>query len=202
LAYIDAHADFATPELSRTGSAASMCLALAVGRGDTPLAHLGGAEPLASPVDVVVMGRRDEADSPWYGQDALRSSPLLDLTHTALRERGPAATARAALERLARRGLGGFWIHVDADVLDPAALPAVDSPEPGGLEIEELVELLAPLVRHPRALGLELTIYDPALDPDRTSAARLVGLLERAFAGGRLPVQYQRNYWENLARSR
>jgi len=181
LVYIDAHSDFATPEQSRTGSAASMCLALAVGRGDTPLARLGGDEPLASPANVVLVGRRDDADAPWYGQDALRTSPLLDLPHTVVREQGPAAIVRTVLERLDRPGLGGFWIHVDADVLDPVALPAVDSPEPGGLEIEELAELLAPLVRHPRALGLELTIYDPALDPDRTSAARLVALLERAF---------------------
>ena len=152
-----------------------------VGRGDTPLARLGGDEPLASPANVVLVGRRDDADAPWYGQDALRSSPLLDLPHAVVREQGPAAIARTVLERLDRPGLGGFWIHVDADVLDPVALPAVDSPEPGGLEIEELAELLVPLVRHPRALGLELTIYDPALDPDRTSAARLVALLERAF---------------------
>ena len=37
LAYIDGHADFASPRESITGSAASMCLAMAVGRGDTPI---------------------------------------------------------------------------------------------------------------------------------------------------------------------
>jgi arginase len=67
---------------------------------------------------------------------------------------------------------------VDADVLNPIEMPAVDSPEPGGPTLDEIVNLLAPLVRHPRALGLELTIYDPALDPDRSCAARLVTLLE------------------------
>jgi len=36
-----------------------------------------------------------------------------------------------------------------------------------------------PLVRHPLALGLDLSIYDPALDPDRSCARRLVTLLER-----------------------
>lgn len=45
-----------------------------------------------------------------------------------------------------------------------------------------LGELLAPLVHHPRALGLELTIYDPALDPDRSCALRLVTLLETLVA--------------------
>ena len=47
LAYFDAHADFGTPEESRTGSAASMCLAFAVGRGETPLARLAGNESYA-----------------------------------------------------------------------------------------------------------------------------------------------------------
>ena len=42
LVYLDAHADFATPEESRTGSVASMALGLASGRGNTPLARLGG----------------------------------------------------------------------------------------------------------------------------------------------------------------
>jgi arginase len=83
-----------------------------------------------------------------------------------------------ALGRLVSPRLRGFWIHLDADVLNPVDMPAVDSPEPGGPTIDEIVGLLAPLVRHPRALGLEVTIYDPALDPDRACAARLVTLLE------------------------
>ena len=182
LVYVDAHGDFATPESSRTGSAASMCLALAVGRGDTPLARLSAGGPLARQEDVVVIGRRDDADAPWYGQDVLRASPMLDLTHAAVREQGAAGSARLALERLTRPEVDGFWIHVDADVLDPSVVPAVDSPEPGGLGLDELAELLTPLARHPEALGMELTIYDPALDPDRSSATRLAALLERVIA--------------------
>ncbi|MDP9177090.1 MAG: arginase family protein [Gemmatimonadota bacterium] len=180
LVYVDAHGDFATPEESATGSAASMCLALATGRGDTPLARLGGETPLARPEDVVIIGRRDDAE-PYYGQDALRASAILDLPHDAVRERGTAEIAQATLERLTRSDLAGFWIHVDADVLDPSVMPAVDSPEPNGLSLDELAELLTPLARHPKAVGLEVTIYDPALDPDRSSAARLVTLLERVL---------------------
>lgn len=182
LVYFDAHADFATPALSRSGSAASMCLALAVGRGDTQLAHLDGSEPLVRPQDVVVIGRRDDADAPIYGQDALRTSGILDLNQEIVRERGAEAIAAATLQRLDANALDGFWIHVDADVLDPSVVPAVDSPEPGGLGLDEVVAILAPLVRHPLALGLELTIYDPVLDPDGISARHLVELLERALA--------------------
>ncbi|MFP5285336.1 MAG: arginase family protein, partial [Thermoanaerobaculia bacterium] len=95
----------------------------------------------------------------------------------------PAEAVEAALARIARPELDGFWIHVDVDVLDPALMPAVDSPEPGGLSLEGLARLLAPLVRHPKALGMEVTIYDPELDPDRTAGSRLVDLLGEVFRG-------------------
>ena len=180
LVYLDAHADFATPQESRTGSAASMDLALAVGRGDSPLARLGGASPLVAATDVALVGRRDE-EQPWYGQQALGPLGVLDLGHLELRDQGASEAARRALERVTRSGLAGFWIHFDADVLDPEVMPAVDSPEPDGVGADEAVALLAPLVRHPRALGLEVTIYDPALDPGDAAARRLVDLLVRAF---------------------
>ncbi|MBI4409339.1 MAG: arginase family protein [Gemmatimonadetes bacterium] len=160
-----------------------MCLGFALGRGDAPLAHLTGDEPLVRAADAALIARRDDAEQGAW-QDAVRASGLLDLPDRVVRERGPTGTARAALERIARPDLAGFWIHVDADVLDPAVLPAVDSPEPGGLQLNELADLLTPLVRHPGAIGLELTIYDPALDPDRSGAERLAGLLDRVLAGG------------------
>jgi arginase len=178
LAYVDGHADFATPEESITGSVASMCLAQAVGRGDTPLAHLRGPLPLVNPRDVVLIGRRDAAQS-WYGHDALASSQILDLPDSTLVEHGYKTAASPALERLAAPHLRGFWIHLDADVLNPEIMPAVDSPEPGGPLLEDMTELLGPLVCHPLALGLELTIYDPALDPSLEGARSLVTLLER-----------------------
>jgi arginase len=155
-----------------------MCLGLAVGRGDTPLARLAGRDvPLVESRDVALLGRRDAAD-PWYGQAALAASEILDIPDEALRARGLAAAAGDTLARLTSPDLQGFWVHMDVDVLNPIEMPAVDSPEPGGPMLNEIVELLAPLVRHPRAMGLELTIYDPALDADRSCARRLVTLLE------------------------
>jgi arginase len=177
LAYVDAHADFATPEESQTGSVASMCLGLAVGRGDSPLARLAGDVPLVDDADVVLLGRRDAAE-PSYGHAALAASRVLDLPDAAVSTHGFAHTADRALGRLASPGLRGFWIHLDADALNPFDMPAVDSPEPGGPTTDQMAALLAPLVQHPRAIGLELTIYDPALDADGACAARLVTLLE------------------------
>jgi arginase len=39
----------------------------------------------------------------------------------------------AAAVRLSR-----YWVHVDVDVLDPAVMPAVDAPDPGGIAYTEL----------------------------------------------------------------
>jgi arginase len=184
LVYVDAHADFGTTEESLTGSVASMCLALAVGRGETPLACLSEDGPLVHGKDVVLIGRRDAAE-PWYGHAALAASPILDIPGPVLMDRGGSDVAAAALKRLTSRTSSpetrGFWIHLDADVINPSVMPAVDSPEPGGPTMQELADLLTPLVQHPRALGLELTIYDPGLDPDRSCASRLVSLLENVL---------------------
>jgi len=175
LAYVDGHADFATPEESRTGSAASMCLAMAVGRGDTPLAHLCD-QPLVLEEHVALIGRRDAGQS--YGHDALAASRILDIPGADLSTRGFGAAAAECLSRIASPDVRGFWIHLDADVLNPVDMPAVDSPEPGGPIVVEIAELLEPLVQHRAALGIEITIYDPKLDPDRSAALRLVELLE------------------------
>ncbi len=184
LAYVDGHADFATPSESVTGSVASMCLALAVGRGDSPLARLLPDGPLVRGEDVALIGRRDDADARIYGEDVLGEMGVLDLTAADIMQRGTEFAVHTALERLTRSGLAGFWIHLDADVLDPTVMPAVDSPDPGGLSLDTVAELLLPLVRHPKSLGLELTVYDPGLDPDGSCARRLAALLERVLVGG------------------
>jgi arginase len=121
LAYFDAHADFATPQESLTGSAASMCLALAVGRGDSPLARLAGTGPLVRAEDATVIGRRDIGQD-RYGDTALRASGVLDLSDAFAAGNAAEAAVAAALGRIARAELAGFWIHIDADVLEPSVM--------------------------------------------------------------------------------
>jgi arginase len=174
LVYVDAHADYATLEGSPSGSPCSMNLSLATARVDTALARLDGSAPLVRSEDVVHIGAREL--EPRYGRAALAESEILAFSQDQLRTLGPANTARAALAR-ASQSAGGFLVHVDVDVLDPEIMPAVDTPEPDGLGLPELAGVLAPLVASPNALGLQLTIYDPTLDPDRSCAARLATLL-------------------------
>ena len=154
LVYIDAHTDFNTPATSQTGAVAGMDLALATGRGDSTLSR-----PLVRDENVVAIGIRDGN----FGDANIRT----------------ARTGGEALDHLAGRD---FFVHVDVDVIDPKFMPFVDSPEPGGLDPDTLVSILAPLVHHPRATGMELTIYDPRHDHDGRGAALLADILERAFS--------------------
>src|SRR5262244_1464179 len=76
--------------------------------------------------------------------------------------------------------LDGYWVHLDVDILDPSVMPAVDSPDPGGLSAAELTELLAALA--PRAVGAQVTVFDPDLDPDGSHARLLTDILVTGLA--------------------
>ena len=79
---------------------------------------------------------------------------------------------------LTQPGLAGYWLHLDVDILDPGVMPAVDSPDPGGLDLDQLTELLAVLA--PGAVGAQVTVFDPDLDP----GGRLAGLLTEVLVEG------------------
>jgi arginase len=173
LVYLDAHADFADGDESRTASASSMTLALATGRGDTPLARLAGSMSLVSERRTAVVGRRESP--PPAG---LAASSILDLPSAELLHEDWLEMAALTLDHVVGADGRGFWIQLDVDVIDPLTMTAVDSPEPNGLTPAALIRLVTPLVRHPKALGLSVTTYDPALDPDRSCARQLVTMLE------------------------
>jgi arginase len=180
LIYVDAHSDFATFDETPSGSACSMNLALAVGRASgTPLARLAGDPPLVDAGRVMHVGARDVGEP--YGHPALETFGVAKVDGDHITKYGVLAAARTALSHMTEAASDGFWIAVDVDVLDPRVMPAVDTPQPGGLTYPELTELLAPLVQHPLALGLQVTIYDPTLDPGLEAAAHLVDAVVKAF---------------------
>jgi arginase len=180
LLFLDGHADFYQPEAEPSGEAASMELALVTGRGPELVTNLEGRRPLVRDEDVVVLGFRDAAQAAADGSQPLpRTIHAIDLA--SVRERGAEPAARLALAHLGRRdGPDGFLIHLDVDVLDDVIMPAVDYRLPGGLSREELTTVLRLVVASDRAVGLEITIFNPSLDPDGSIAQTLVELLADA----------------------
>jgi arginase len=70
-------------------------------------------------------------------------------------------------------------------VLEDEVVPAVDSPQPDGLGRKELTEILKVLLASRLAAGMEVTIFDPDLDPDGKIASAFADDLVDALADGR-----------------
>ncbi|MGH2601595.1 MAG: arginase family protein [Dehalococcoidia bacterium] len=177
LVFLDGHADFYQPEASTTGEVADMDLALASGRGPAVLADLDGRRPLIRDEDVVVLGYRDAEAAAADGSQDVRETAMHVLDLQRVRALGAESAATTAAQTLARRALAGFWIHLDADVLDDAVMPAVDYRLAGGLNVGELSAIVRVLVTSGRAIGLSVAIYNPALDPDGIAGRRLAAAL-------------------------
>jgi arginase len=179
LAFMDGHLDFRHPGNSEiVGAAAGADLALVTGRGPDRIADIDGLGPLVRDGDVVALGERE--DYPEWRDIHGTDIAVWDLGE--LRALGPAQAALKFVGRMEAGGVDGFWIHLDADVLDDAIMPAVDSRQPGGLSYSELVELLGVLLRHGLAVGMEVTIFDPELDPTGEIADGLTDALVEAFS--------------------
>jgi arginase len=180
LANVDGHVDVYDGVSSPTGEAADMPVGVALGREPARWVAAAGG-PSVGAGDVVALGARDPEEAGDI--DALLAGEL-----AALEVLGPAALRAeglaAAGERAAAR-LGRFWIHLDVDVLDEAAMPATDYLMPGGLDWEELAALMGPLGAAPGLAGLSLGCLNPEKDPDGAYTDRTCDLLAAALAPGR-----------------
>ena len=81
---------------------------------------------------------------------------------------------RAVLDRIPDGG--NYYLTIDADGLDPAVMPAVAGPAPGGVTFVQARELIHGLVRKGRVVGMDVVEILPAMDVNRISlitAARL-----------------------------
>ncbi|MCX2680649.1 arginase family protein [Galbibacter sp. EGI 63066] len=162
LFFLDGHTDFIWPELSGTGGAAGMDLAIVTGYGHDKLSNIFNQKPYFKEKNVFCVGNRE------YDQEYVR--PILEseikyFDLKTLRNNGLAKTANRFLELVRKNNLDGFFIHLDVDVLNDKIMPAVDSRGIDGLTYKEFRELLIPLLSSKKAVGIEITILDPNLDP-------------------------------------
>jgi arginase len=186
LAFLDGHEDFYDGHSSLSGCVADMELAVVTGHGPDGLLPQDGGAPLFREQDVVALGVRDSSIARAHGSpDPRRLVPGLRLIGSAeLLAAGPGRTGGRVAAELAARP-GGFWLHLDLDVIDAAAMPAVDDPLPGGPNWEQTAELLRPLFASPALLGADVTILNPTLDRADHYARLVVELL---VAAGEVPA--------------
>lgn len=179
--FIDGHADFYDGDSSPTGEAADMDLAILTGHGPPRL--LGSDRVLVAPADVILMGHRPAALSVDTAiENARIDRGIRALTAPEITASGPDRVGREAARRFRGRSA---WLHLDLDVLDQSALPAVTYPQPCGLGWSELVALARPLARAEGLAGISIADFNPERDLDGACAARVVGTVAAMLDVGR-----------------
>jgi arginase len=134
--WLDAHADFNTPETTASAYLGGMCLAGACGLWDT------GFGPGLDPSRVIMCGVRDVEPG---------ERVLLDRRGVGLVER-PSQLGDAVQDLQ-------VYVHLDLDVLDPAVMPGTLFPVPGGLSDGGLRTLLAQIAEAADLVGVEVTNF-------------------------------------------
>jgi len=178
--WVDAHADFNTPDTSPSGNVHGMPLAALTGRGHPDLASIGGDEPSLLPEDVVIIGLRSV--------DPVERRALLDagvkvFTMSDIDAHGIHEVVRRAAGELSH--LDRVHLSFDLDVMDPDVAPGVGTPVRGGLTYRE-AHLLAERLHEVGVISsLDIVEVNPMLDVKNATAELAVGLLE-SFMGRRI----------------
>jgi arginase len=167
--WIDAHADFNTPDSTVTGFFPGMSAAVITGHCYRSYwARLGDSTPIAESA-VVMLGVRDlwpEAERERLEQSEIRVIEW--------RDGRPEGDVQSTLEELSRR-VENVYLHVDLDALDPEVAPGiVDEPVPGGLSLGQAEEAIRATSERFRIRAATLATFTPKRDlEEKTSRAAL-----------------------------
>jgi arginase len=173
--WVDAHADFNTPDSTASGFFAGMSLAILTGHCYRHYwAQIGESTPIAEAATLLV-GVRDL--SPAAERERLHHSTMQMVSW---QEGKPQGEVLACVETLSQR-VQEVYLHLDLDALDPQLAPGlVDEPVPGGLSLPQLEEVVRAVTARFRLRAVALTTYNPECDQDektlRTSL-RIIDLL-------------------------
>jgi arginase len=165
MVFIDAHADFNTPETTLSGMLGGMPVAIAAGQCLTRMRLKAGLEPAVPTRHIVEMCVRDTDP---LEQELLDRSDIQQLTLEDLRTRS--ANLHREMKRLSE-ATDVIYIHVDMDALDPREVPGHPLTVPGGPTSVELAAALTEMFKYEKvaAFGVASTPFD---DRDKTGVSR------------------------------
>ena len=153
--WIDAHPDLNTDESSPSGNPHGMSLRFCLGGGDERLATLGGVHPKVRVENTALVGIR--APDPGEEQFRLDNPDLLWITADDANYLGPDEVADRVISQL--EGTRAV-ISIDLDAIDPDEFPIVSTPEPDGLTILFVTDLLRRLREAVDIAAIELVEVD------------------------------------------
>jgi arginase len=172
--FVDGHTDFWDLSSPAAGELSDSDLWIATGHGPDVLANPEVLGPLVDPRACVVYGHRDRRDQIEKGSEDVYRQPMLVRSLEELRSAGIEDSSQRAIAFLAGSGVDRVWLHLDADCLDDALMPAVDWRLAGGMTPNEVTGLIRPLIEVELLAGMDVTIYNPALDTSDLAAGRVL----------------------------
>ncbi len=164
LIFFDAHGDFHTWETSQSGFIGGMPLAMATGRGEQAVLVGAGMAPLRDEQVFLVDGR----DLDPGEDDAVADSEISHVSVDQLAHSIPPD--------------GPLYVHVDADVVNPSEMPAMNYPAAGGPGLDVVRVALAHLAATGRVVAFSVSSWNPAL-PGADVAAAATKQLAEPFLG-------------------
>ena len=174
LAYADGHVDMYDHSTSPTGEAADMPVAGLLGIGWPGLLATMGAMPVIDGQDIVILGARDEGEATDIGDLPDRLGVTVHGPDDIAAD--PATLGQSTRDRFVASAIP-YWMHLDLDVLDKVAFPATDYLMPGGVDLDQLADLLRPLGHASQLIGVSIGCYNPQKDPDGQYGQALTNLL-------------------------
>jgi arginase len=180
--WVDAHADFNTPETTPSGNIHGMPLAALCGLGDPRLVSLWEeTPPVIDPKRVAVIGARD-LDS---GEKRnLREAGVMVQSMEQVDRLGMGSALEKAIERVSR-DVDGIYLSFDMDALDPRQAPGVGTPVPGGLTFREAHLACEVLAETGKLIGMDIVEVNPILDVQNQTALLAVEFI-RSAVGSRI----------------
>jgi arginase len=159
--WLDAHADFNTPDTTESGFFAGMSMAVITGHCYASYwAKIGDNTPLDEGA-IAMFGIRDL--SPEAERERLERSAIEVVEW---RDGQPQRDVPAVLDSVAQR-VDDTYLHVDFDAFAPEVAPGIsDEPVPGGLSLEDAEAIILATTERFRVRAATLATYTPDLDAD------------------------------------
>ena len=175
--WLDAHADFNTPETSPSGNMHGMSLAMLAGEPGLDEVLSGHPRVLIKPANIYLFGVRslDRDERNLLGARGIHIDDMRRVD-----EFGVAHLLQEILEEVRRRA-GLLHVSLDVDFLDPSIAPGVGTAVPGGATYREAHLIMEMLCDSGLVGSLDLAELNPILDERGKSAHALVELVASLF---------------------
>ncbi|MFC6591359.1 arginase [Deinococcus lacus] len=170
LIWVDAHADFNTPETSPSGNIHGMPVAHLTGLGERRLASLAGEWRLRN-TDIVMIGIRSVDE---HERELLREHGVRVYTMKDIDQKGITRVTEETLDYLS--DTERLHVSYDADALDPSVTPGTGTTVPGGLTYREGHLLMELLCDSGRVTSLDIVEVNPILDTRNKTAEVMVSM--------------------------